>query len=240
MKTIARRALGPSALVTLAITVWLGLWITPSDRIQGDVVRLLYIHPALAWVALYVSFGVVVVASALYLWPRTRSTTLDRVVEAGLEVSIVFIALTLVTGAIWGRPTWGVWWAWDARLTSTAIMGVLELGCLALRRANDDPVQRARRCAVLVLVSAVNIPIIHFSVQWWNTLHQGASVLTPDGHLNVHGSMLWALLLSFLAFTLAYGWMLRARYRLGNQQRARDQMALKTALELRQAEGASS
>ena len=237
MKTLLQRALGPLALVTLAITVWLGLWITPPDVKQGDLVRLLYIHPALAWVALYVSFGVVVVASALYLWPRTRSMTLDRVVGAGLEVSVIFIGLTLVTGAIWGRPTWGVWWAWDARLTSTAVMGVLELGCIALRRANDDPVTRARRSAVLVLVSAINIPIIHFSVQWWNTLHQGASVLTPDGKLNVHGSQLSTLLLSFVAFTLAYGWLLRARYRIDSVRGVREREQLESAIEQRRNEG---
>ncbi len=241
MKTLLARTLGPLALVTLAVTIWLGIWVTPKDKKQGDLVRLLYVHPALAWIALYVSFGVVVVASALYLWPRTRSMTLDRVAEAGLEVSVVFIALTLITGSIWGRPTWGVWWAWDARLTSTAVMGVLELGCIALRRANDDsPVTRARRSAVLVLISAVNVPIIHFSVQWWNTLHQGASVLTPTGKLDVHGSQLWTMLLSFVAFTLAYGWMLRERYRLGDRRSQNERRQLEHAIAQRQVEGAGS
>ncbi len=240
MKTLLHRALGPLALATLAATVWLGIWITPPDVKQRESVRLLYIHPALAWVALYVSFGVVVVASAMYLWPRTRSMTLDRVVEAGLEVSVVFIGLTLVTGAIWGRATWGVWWAWDARLTSTAIMGVLELGCIALRRANDDPVVRARRSAVLVLVSAVNIPIIHFSVQWWNTIHQGASVLTKSGKLKVHGSQSLTLLLSFIAFTLAYGWLIRARYRIEEVRGSRERAQLERAIEQRRSEGVPS
>jgi heme exporter protein C len=239
MNKLAQRALGPAALVTLALTVWLGIWVTPPDRVQGNLVRLLYIHPAIAWVALYVSFATAVIASALYLWPRTRSMTMDRVAEAALEVGVVFIGLTLVTGSIWGRPTWGVWWAWDARLTSTAIMGVLELGCLALRRANDDPVTRARRCAVLVTVSAINVPIIHFSVQWWNTLHQGASVLTRTGVLQVHGSMLATMLLSFVAFTLAFGWLLRARYRLGDSRASAERAALAQAIAQRQAEGAA-
>jgi heme exporter protein C len=240
MKTLFQRALGPLALGTLALTVWLGLWVTPPDSKQGELVRLLYIHPALAWVALYVSFGVVVIASALYLWPRTRSMVLDRVVEAGLEVSVIFIGLTLITGSIWGRPTWGVWWAWDARLTSTAVMGVLELGCIALRRANIDPVMRARRSAVLVLVSAVNVPIIHFSVQWWNTIHQGASVLTATGKLNVHGSQLWTLLLSFVAFTLVYGWLLRDRYRLEAHRGERQLRELHFVIAQRQNEGSNS
>jgi heme exporter protein C len=239
MKSLLQRALGPVTLVTLALTIWLGIWITPEDKIQGNLVRLLYVHPAIAWVALYVSFGTVVVASALYLWPRTRSMTADRVAEAALEVSVVFIALTLVTGSIWGRPTWGVWWAWDARLTTTAIMGVLEVGCLALRRANDDPAIRARRSAILVIVSAINVPIIHFSVQWWTTLHQGASVLTPDGTLKVHGSMAWTLLLSFVGFTLAFVWFFRERYRIAVNRDDVVQQRLQRAIDERRAEGVS-
>jgi heme exporter protein C len=240
MRQVAQRALGPLTVLLLGLTCVLGLVVTPKDVVQGNLVRLLYIHPAIAWVALYVSYGVVVVASALYLWPRTRSLTVDRVAEAALEVSVVFIALTLVTGSIWGRPTWGVWWAWDARLTTTAIMGVLEIGALALRRANDDPEVRARRSAILVLVSALNVPIIHFSVQWWSTLHQGASVLSPDGTLKVHGSMLWTLLLSFVAFTLAFLWLFRERYRLGAARAAARDRSLDEAIADRRAEGALS
>ena len=239
MKLLARRALGPSALIGLAFTVWLGIWVTPPDAKIHQTVRLLYIHPAVAWIALYVSFGVVVIASALYLWPRTRSLKVDLVVDAGLEISIIFIFLTLVTGSIWGRASWGIWWGWDARLTTTAIMGVLELGILALRRANDDPVIRARRSAVLVLVSAVNVPIIHFSVVWWATLHQGASVLNRFGKLTVHGSQAWTLLLSFISFTLAYGWMLRSRYRISILQFAKESVTLTEAIESRRAEGAT-
>ncbi len=198
IKQLAQRLLGPLTLLTMALTIWLGIWVTPPDKVQGNLVRLLYVHPAIATVALYISFGTATIASALYLWRRTRSDVMDRIAHCAMEVSTIFILLTLITGSIWGRPTWGVWWAWDARLTSTAILGVFALAYLALRRANDDPGLRARRSAVFALVAAVNVPIIHFSVQWWKTLHQGATVFGPDRTLLVHGSMAWTLLLSFV------------------------------------------
>jgi heme exporter protein C len=237
MKELTQRALGPVTVILLAVTVWLGIWVTPPDQVQHNLVRLLYIHPAIATVALYISFGTAVIASALYLWKRTRSMTMDRIAEAALEVSVVFIVLTMITGSILGRPTWGVWWAWDATLTTTAILGVLEVGCLALRRANDDPEVRARRSAALVLVSAIDVPVIHFSVDWWNTLHQGASVLTENGTLKVHGSMLWTMLLSFVAFSLAFCWLVRERYRVGVARDERERTRLEAVLRVRQTEG---
>jgi heme exporter protein C len=238
IKELSQRLLGPVTLALLALTIWLGLWVTPPDKIQGNLVRLLYVHPAVAWVALYVSFGTATIASCLFLWKRTRSWEMDRIAHCAMEVSVVFIILTLITGSIWGRPTWGVWWAWDARLTSTAILGVLALGYLALRRANDDPTLRARRSAVFAIVSAINVPIIHFSVQWWKTLHQGATVFTSNRQLLVHGSMAWTLLISFVGFTLLFFWLLRARYRLEVQRDVANRAAFDEAVSLRQREGA--
>ena len=237
MKELSQRLLGPVTFALLALTIWLGLWVTPPDKVQGNLVRLLYVHPAVAWVALYVSFGTATIASCLYLWKRTRSWDMDRIAHCAMEVSVVFIILTLITGSIWGRPTWGVWWAWDARLTSTAILGVLALGYLALRRANDDPTLRAKRSAVFAIVSAINVPIIHFSVQWGKTLHQGATVVTSNRQLLVHGSMAWTLLISFVGFTLLFFWLLRARYRLEVERDAAYRAAFDEAVSLRQREG---
>ncbi|HEV3268824.1 MAG TPA: cytochrome c biogenesis protein CcsA [Acidimicrobiales bacterium] len=237
MKLLSQRLLGPVTLVLLALTFWLGLWVTPPDKVQGNLARLLYVHPAIAWVALYLSFGTATIASALYLWKRSRSLVMDRVAHCAVEVSLVFIILTLITGSLWGRPTWGVWWAWDARLTSTAILGVFAVGYLAIRRANDDVEQRARRSAVVAILAAINVPIIHFSVQWWKTLHQGASVFTPGGNFKVHGIMLTTLFISLAAFTLLFFWLLRARYRVEVVRDERQRVSLDEALAQRRREG---
>lgn len=237
IKQLSQRLLGPVTLVLLALTFWLGLWVTPPDKIQGNLARLLYVHPAVAWVALYVSFGTATIASALYLWKRSRSIVMDRIAHCAMEISLVFICLTLITGSIWGRPTWGVWWAWDARLTSTAILGVFALAYLALRRANDDLELRARRSAVFAIIAAINVPIVHFSVDWWKTLHQGATVFTQNGNLLVHGIMLWTLFISLFAFTLLFFWLLRARYRVEVLRSERSSASIDEALALRRREG---
>jgi len=240
MSRRSRRAtgvLGASALAGVAATVWLGLWITPPDQKQHDLVRLVYLHPPIAWVSLYLAFGIAAVSSVLWLWPRTRSRFFDRLAVSSMEVGTVFTALTLVTGSIWGRPTWGVWWAWDARLTSTALLLVLQLGYLALRRVPGDLDSRARRSSVTALVAAVDVPIVHFSVQWWRTLHQGATVLNANLSPTIHGSMAWTLLLGFVAFTLVFAWMLIVRYRVQVLSESLEGTELEGALEERWEEG---
>ena len=238
MKRTLRRLLGPVAVALVALDVILGLFVTPPDIEQGDLVRLVYIHPALAWVALYVAFAMAGICSLLYLWPRTRSMTYDRLAASAVEIGVVFTILTLVTGSIWGRPTWGVWWTWDARLTSTALLAVMFLGYLALRRVPADPHVRARRCAVAALIAAVDVPIVHFSVVWWQTLHQGATVLNSNLTPTIHGLMAWTLLLSFVAFTLLFLWMVLVRYEIETLDEGEEDAELADALEARRQEGA--
>ncbi len=233
------RVIGLLALVGTVATVWLGLWVTPPDRTQGDLVRLVYVHPGVAWVALYLAFGLAAVSSVLYLWPRTRSLFWDRLAAASVEVGVVFNVCTLVSGSIWGKPTWGVWWAWDARLTLTAVLLVLFLGYLALRRIPAEPEVRARRSAFVALFAVVDVPLVHFSVNWWNTLHQGATVLNPGLKLKIHGSMAWTLLLGFVALTLVFVWMLLVRYRIGVLEDWLDANELGAALAERRSEGSA-
>ncbi|MGH9091416.1 MAG: cytochrome c biogenesis protein CcsA, partial [Acidimicrobiales bacterium] len=237
MRPALVRGIGVAALVTTAATVWLGLWVTPPAKVQGTLVRLLYIHPPVAWVALYAAFGLAALSSLLYLWRRTRSFFWDRLAAAAVEVGVVFNALTLVTGSLWGRPTWGVWWTWTARLTSTALLLVLFLGYLALRRVPADPDVRARRCAVAALVAFVDVPIVHFSVDWWQTLHQSASVLDPTLTVKIHGSMAWTLLLGFVAMTLVFVWMVAVRYRIEVLRDREGTEELEISLAERRAEG---
>ncbi len=229
--------LGPVSLALVVLTVWLGIWVTPPDRVQGNLVRLLYLHPALAWVALYLAFGLAALCSALYLWPRTRSGTWDLLAASAVDVGILFLSLTLVTGMLWGRPVWGVWWTWDARLTSTALLELLFIGYVAMRRVPAEPHVRARRCAVLALLSSLDVPIVHFSVQWWNGLHQGATVFNAGFNFKIHGSMLFALLLSFVAMTCVFAWMVRKRYLIAVRDALREDRELDDAIVERRAEG---
>lgn len=233
-----QNAVGLVAVVSIAATVWLGLWVTPPSVQMGQLVRLLYVHPPIAWVA-YLAFGVTTIASAAYLWPRTRSLFWDRLGGASAEVGVVFCILTLATGSIWGRPTWGVWWTWDARLTTTAVLAVLYLGYLALRRVPGDPEAVARRCSIAGVIAFVAVPINYLSVYWWRTLHQTGTVLDPSKQLKVHGIMAWTLLLGFCAFTLVYAWLTMERYRIATLEQERESVALELAIRERSSEMAS-
>ncbi|TAN19997.1 MAG: cytochrome C biogenesis protein [Actinomycetota bacterium] len=217
-----RRAAGIASLLSVAVTVILGLWVTPPDVVQGQLVRLIYVHPPVAWVA-YLAYGVTSIASILYLWKRTRNLRWDLLAVSSAEVGVIFTGLTLITGSIWGRPAWGVWWTWDARLTTTALLFVLYLGYLALRRVPADSHQRAVRSAIAGLIAFIDVPIVHQSVVWWRTLHQGATVLNPSLSPKIHGEMATTLLIGFISFTFVYIWMLMQRYQIADlEQRVLD------------------
>lgn len=230
-----RRAIGVVSLLLVAGTVVMGLWVTPPGVVQGQLVRLIYVHPPVAWVA-YLAYGVTSIGSVLYLWKRTRNLKWDLLAASSAEVGVIFTALTLITGSIWGRPAWGVWWTWDARLTTTALLFVLYLGYLALRRVPANSHQRAVRSAVAGLIAFIDVPIVHQSVVWWRTLHQSPTVLNATLSPKIHGEMAWTLLLGFIAFTFVYMWMLMHRFQIASlEQRALD-AELEQLIEERQRE----
>jgi heme exporter protein C len=212
---VGTRLLGTVAVAALAVLAVMALVVTPADVNQLDAVRLIYIHVPLATV-MYIAFGITALASALYLLPRTRARKWDLLAGASAEIGVVFTGLTLLTGSIWGRTTWGVWWTWDARLTTTALLFVLFLGYLALRRVSGDADARAKRNAIAALAVSVDLPIVHKSVEWWRTLHQKSSLLDEETflHPHIHGSMYWTVLLGIGAFVLVFAWLLINRYRM--------------------------
>ena len=194
--------------------MWLGLWVTPPDKVQGNLVRLVYLHPPIAWVALYLAFGTAALASLLYLWRRTRSLFWDRLAAAAVEVGVVFTALTLITGSIWGRPTWGVWWTWDARLTAPLCCWSCSSATWPCAGCRPTPTCGPSGARWPPWWPSCDVPIVHFSVVWWQTLHQGATVLNANLSPTIHGSMAWTLLLGFVALTLVFVWMVCVRYRI--------------------------
>jgi heme exporter protein C len=204
------RVLAWLAAVGLAISLVLSLWVSPADAEQGDLVRLMYIHVPAAWVA-YLAFGVVFVASVAYL--VTKRTRWDRLAAASAEIGVVFTALTIVLGSIWAKPVWGTWWTWDPRLTTTAVLLLIYVGYLAIRRLPDSPARRARWAAVVGIVGFVDVPIVHLSVRWWRSLHQAPARLL--GLPDVSPSMGAALGVGFLAFTVVYLYLLAVRLRVG-------------------------
>ncbi len=206
------RGLGIAVLVGLAWLLVFGLVFSPEDEIQDSSVRILYVHVPTAWVA-YMAFAVTALCSAMYLFRKSHSLTWDRIAGASAEVGVMFMGLTLVTGALWGRLTWGVFWAWDARLTTTAFLFVTYIGYLAVRRLGGSHEARARRSAVLGLLAVLEIPLVHFSVRLWRSLHQEASVANPNGDVKLDGLMLFSLVVGLVAFTLLYAWLVMHRQR---------------------------
>jgi heme exporter protein C len=184
--------------------------VVPPDAVQGDLQRIMYVHVPSAWLA-YLAFAVTLIASVAHL--VTKRLDWDRRAGASAEVGVVFTGLALATGMIWGKPVWGVWWTWDARLVLTAAMFFVYLAYLALRRSVDDPVIRGRRSAVFGIVAALQIPLVHFSVIWWRSLHQPPTVLRP-GEPQIDPPLLFALVMAVVAFTVLYAALTRRRVEL--------------------------
>lgn len=208
-----------AAIVLSLATAFTLAMVSPADDVQGNLVRIMYLHVPAAWLA-YLAFLVTFVGSVAYL--LTRHFRWDRIAAASAEIGVYFTGLAIVLGMIWAKPTWGVWWTWDARLTLTAIMYFVYLGYLALRRTTDDPIARANRAAVLGVVGAIQIPLVHFSVVWWRTLHQPPSIIRPDGPAIQDSMMLVALIVGVLAFTVVYVSLMVKRIELIHLEDQRD------------------
>lgn len=220
------RLLGVAALLALGLSATLSLVVAPPDALQGEVQRLMYVHVPAAWLA-YLSFFVVFVSSVAYL--RTSRTRWDRVAAASAEIGVLFTALAIVLGALWGKPVWGTWWTWDPRLTTTAMLLLIYAGYIAVRRITDSPTRRARWSAVIGVVGFVDVPIVHLSVVWWRSLHQQSTVLRVGGP-QIEGSMLTALLVAVGAFTIVYAYLMAVRLRVGRLEERAAREALSPRL----------
>ena len=223
--TPLRRLLAPSAVVAfagVAVGVGVGLFVVPPDRLQGQVQRIMYVHVPSAWIA-YLAFFVTFVASVRYLWRKDLGA--DRLAASSAEIGLVFTGVAIVTGAIWGKATWGVWWDWDPRLTTTALLFLTFAGYVLIRASLADRVARARACALIGIVGFANVPIVHFSVLWWRSLHQPPTVLRP-GDPSIDHLLLAELLASVLAFTVLYLYLLDRRLALERTRDEADQALL--------------
>ncbi len=194
-------------VIFTAIGVVWGLVFSPADWQQGDIVRIMYVHVPFAWLASAGYFALAVSSFCSLVW---RHPLADLAAVEISPVGAAFTAVCLATGSLWGKPTWGAWWVWDARLTSVFVLLLLYCGHIALVRAFDNPVRGYRAGAILALVGVINLPIIKFSVDWWNTLHQPASIgLT--GAPTIAPSLLWPLLFTTIGFTLLFAGIVLAR-----------------------------
>ena len=198
-----------AAIVAVLVTFVRAMFFTPLEATQGPAQKILYVHAPAAWVA-FMAFGLVGLTSVLYLW--LREDRLDRVAESSAEVGVVFTTVVLITGPLWGKPVWGAYWTWDARLTLTLFLWFIYVAYIVLRGAIDDKDMRARYSAVLGILGALLIPFIHLSVYLFRTLHPRPILMKP-GAPSLPGEMLTTLLLAFASFTLLYVALLRARYR---------------------------
>lgn len=230
----ATRVIGVLALAAIGLLALYGLVISPADVEMGDSVRLYYVHvPS----AICLALGCVVTTFASALWLRRRTAGWDALAEAGGEVALVFAVITLLTGSLWGRPTWGTYWTWDARLTSTAVLTALLVGYLAVRRLDVDPDARSVRAAVLGLLLLPNFVVVNRSVEWWRSLHQESTLFKLDP--TIEGDMLVALMVGYVAFGLVFTWLMIHRFRVAWLEQQADRVDLDAALAARRAEAST-
>ena len=195
--------------ILLVVGLYMSLFVAPPDYQQGETVRIMFIHVPSVWIGM-MGYGVLATASATgFIWKHPLA---DMAARAAAPIGACFTFTGLVTGSLWGEPMWGTWWVWDARLTSFLVLLFLYLGYMAIWEAIEDPIRAGRAAAILAMVGAINLPIIKFSVDWWNTLHQPASVARLDGPA-IHSSILVPLLIMALAFTCFYITVLLLRIR---------------------------
>src|SRR5947207_14846527 len=207
-----------TAVLVLAVGLFWCLMVAPPDYQQGESVRIMFIHVPAAWMALSVYLFVALASAVALVW---RHPLAEIAAQAAAPIGAAFTLICLATGSLWGRPMWGAWWVWDARLTSVLVLFVLHLGYRALVNAFDDVSRGARAGSLLALVGIVNLPIIKFSVDWWNTLHQPASVMRL-GRRTIDVAMLVPLLVMAAAFGLLFVWLLLLRMRTAlNERKAR-------------------
>lgn len=226
------RIVGSIALALTAMLLLFGLVLSPPEIAQGESVRLFYLHVPSAIVSLYIAFAITLVGSIIHL--RNGSVFWDLVAGASAEVGVLFLGFTLVTGMLWGRPTWGTYWTWDPRLTSTAVSFILYLGYLAVRRLDMDPVARSRRAAVLGIISFFNVIIVRFSVQIWRSLHQGTTIDPTDTQMD--NIMLFSFFLGMVAMVSIFAWLLMHRFRLAWIEHQLDEDRLAGAIAARRSE----
>ena len=189
-----------ATLILLGIGLYLAFFVAPPDYQQGETVRIMFVHVPAAWLAMFGYMLIAVAALGTLIW---RHPLADVAAKTAAPIGATFTFIALVTGSLWGKPMWGTYWVWDARLTSMLVLFLLYLGLIALWQAIEEPGRAGRAAAILALVGAINIPIIKFSVDWWNTLHQPASIIRIGGP-TIDPSMLWPLLVMASAFTLLF------------------------------------
>ncbi len=230
---LARKAtpwLTAGAAALLSAGLYFALFSSPADYQQGESVRIMYVHVPAAWMALMCYSAMAVASIAGFIWKHPLA---DVAAKSTAPIGAAFTFLALVTGSLWGKPMWGAWWAWDARLTSVLILFFMYIGYMALWSAIEDKIRAARVAAIVCIVGFINVPIIKFSVDWWNSLHQPASVIRADGP-TIHPAMLTPLLLMGLAYALVYASLLliAVRAEIAERRIARMELAARAPSEV--------